>query len=664
MSRDAVCSGLGNHRKKTEGADNGVRERRGDKAGGARPSVPASGVASGQVAVFSGRRCYRHPPTENAKRPRPKIILAKFPELYRRWKIFPLCAVAAPAQPVDASAVPVRTHTPPAHTAWNLDNHARIYSMSGASPSRSDTVRLLLRDSDALGRLLSRAVIVGNVLSVGVLLVMYANFQLFRGYVTSALLGLIASIALHDTKQEWAFRLAGHLPASHHTRLQSRPPLSWRARVLLPALALLAVRSRPWFITLASATAAAAAAALFVWLSARAAVRAGAVDAHTAAALLIIAALLSAMCAAALVLSLGIVEDVVSAMRSLAYAVRAALRARQWDKSSAATKALEQVQAYLATHAEAAESLGRRAHAMAREVGLDMDNPNAWWVRGSDPAEWRRWAASASSGPLNLSSLMSLHSTDVRAGWRRFCAMLRQQSLSTAQLSLVWKRLRAAFPTERWLALARSSLGYASAAVRYVGVVASYIDGLGAFLAIVLVLLRQPTSVLTPLIRPSRAARRGMVYGMAGVDASVAGVDGVCGDRLGDGVFGGVRRGRIGGVAHRARSAGVVWRVRAAANAYAALRECHALVAGQRAVRSGGTAGHAGAKWSGGFAMATQVTVGKRDRGGAVGDVAAARRASVGGVAGMAGVWRRAGRAGGILRGVHRGHPRPLHPPG
>ncbi|KAK4538675.1 hypothetical protein CDCA_CDCA19G4700 [Cyanidium caldarium] len=381
--------------------------------------------------------------------------------------------------------------------------------MSGASPSRSDTVRLLLRDSDALGRLLSRAVIVGNVLSVGVLLVMYATFQLFRGYVTSALLGLIASIALHDTKQEWAFRLAGHLPASHHTRLQSRPPLSWRARVLLPALALLAVRSRPWFITLASATAAAAAAALFVWLSARAAVRAGAVDAHTAAALLIIAALLSAMCAAALVLSLGIVEDVVSAMRSLAYAVRAALRARQWDKSSAATKALEQVQAYLATHAEAAESLGRRAHAMAREVGLDMDNPNAWWVRGSDPAEWRRWAASASSGPLNLSSLMSLHSTDVRAGWRRFCAMLRQQSLSTAQLSLVWKRLRAAFPTERWLALARSSLGYASAAVRYVGVVASYIDGLGAFLAIVLVLLRQPTSVLTPLIRcvPFRDAR-------------------------------------------------------------------------------------------------------------------------------------------------------------
>ena len=381
--------------------------------------------------------------------------------------------------------------------------------MADTSPLRGDTVRSLLRDSDALGRLLSRAVIVGNVLSVGVLLVMYANFQLFRGYVTSALLGLIASIALHDTKQEWAFRLAGHSPASRHTRLQSRAPLSWRAWVLLPALALLAVRSRPWFVTLASASAAAATVALFVWLLARAAVRAGAVDAHTAAALLIIAALLSALCAAALVLSLGIVEDVVSAMRSLAHAVRAALRARQWDKSSAATKALEQVQAYLATHAEAAESLGRRAQAMAREVGLDMDNPNAWWVRGSDPAEWRRWAASASSGPLDLSHLLSLHSADVRAGWRRFCAMLRQQSLSTAQLSLVWKRLRAAFPTERWLALARSSLGYASATIRYVGVAASYVDGLGAFLAIVLVLLRQPTSVLTPLIRcvPFRDAR-------------------------------------------------------------------------------------------------------------------------------------------------------------
>ncbi|KAK4532698.1 hypothetical protein CCYA_CCYA13G3555 [Cyanidiococcus yangmingshanensis] len=373
----------------------------------------------------------------------------------------------------------------------------------------------------SLTRTIARSVIIGNTLTVVVLGILYANYRIFQAYVSSFILAVFVAEAFSESRDrlvEWFSgansitslykmitvrkALRGSVKGARWTE-QRLGSGRWPAWLLgSAALFLLALRVHNGFLIILAGAILITCVGLFVLAATRVLVRFRIVHARTAAAALLVAALIGFSVAALVIFITGILQDLVGAARALTNVAHSAARVKRIDPHGILAKGAEQLQMLLAPHVVAAERFALQFRDLAKELGVDMENRERWWVKGSDPSWWRRFLTpdsvfvevSSDSFVFALPSWPHVRSTI----WTTWQAL--RKNLSPGSVAKLVRWMRPHVQSEQILAGARLVMFMLVKLAQALGVVLAYSDGTAAFLGMLLFLLRQQNSVMQPLL--------------------------------------------------------------------------------------------------------------------------------------------------------------------
>jgi predicted PurR-regulated permease PerM len=364
-------------------------------------------------------------------------------------------------------------------------------------------------------------VVIGNTLTVIVLGIVYANYCLFHAYVSSVILAVFVAEALAENRNRLVEWLTSRDPLlkpreafeSWGVHRQSLRDVGWTEQPLrgshwpmwllgCAALLLLALRVPDGFHMVLAGAMLVFFSGVFVLGATFLLVRARWIHARTAAAALLVAALIVFTLAAVLVFVTGILQDLVGAARALAHVAHNAARVKHIDPQGILAKAAEQLQMLLAPRVEAAERFALQFRDLAREFGVDLENPEHWWVKGSDPSWWRHLLA-PDSRPVGASGnalALSLPSwPHFRAAFTNTWRVLRANLSPGSAVKFVrWARPH--LQPEQILAGARLIMFVLAKLAQAMSVLLAYSDGTAVFLGMLFFLLRQPYSIMRPLM--------------------------------------------------------------------------------------------------------------------------------------------------------------------
>lgn len=382
--------------------------------------------------------------------------------------------------------------------------------------------RLRNQVDTSLTRTVARSVVVGNILTVLLLGVLYANYRIFEAYISSFLLALLAAEALAESRDRLVRWLSTSESEAEGNDVQ-RPRRLWH--FLLNQLGKLqqAVRGKHWFVWLLSGTAlllltvrvqhggflvficlaVLGGSALCTLAAARFLVRLRWIHARTAAATLLLAAVVSLVCIFVLIFVTGVVQDLVGAARALARLAQDAATWNRIDPQGILAKGLEQLQTFLAAHVEVAERFALRFRDVLKDLGFDMENTERWWVKSSDPSWWRDFL----TGDLHANAMLR-ETTSLRVpSWQQARTVAKRlwegarKNVTPGSIARLGKHIRLHASSEQIYTGARLVMIPVMRLAQAFGILLTYSDGIAAFLAMFFFLLRQPGSVVHALVQ-------------------------------------------------------------------------------------------------------------------------------------------------------------------